>query len=304
MQIYDVIIVGGGPVGLYAAQALTKKGIDFLLLEAEKAIGGQPNFLYPEKLVDDVEMISARSAKEIVVAFSKGIDPEKVITGSPVVSIEEKENKVYVKTPSNEYVSKFVLLATGLGFQKPRTMGLPGEEKCQNIFYALKDPSIMENKKIVIFGGGDSALDWAKALSKISPFVSLVHRRMEFRGNPKTIEGCQLAVYLPFVPDHLTEKDGFCKDIAIKNVNDGTTLTLLSDFALVNYGQIPSPSTFALPLSQTGFGVLVADNQKVTDRIYAIGDCSYSPTKKKRIQPGIEETNSAIASLEQLLHAE
>jgi thioredoxin reductase (NADPH) len=303
MRNHDVIVVGGGPIGLYAAQVLSKKGIDFMLLEAEKSLGGQPRNLYPEKMVDDVELVSVRAAKDVISAFSRGIDPEKIKISSPVVSLAENKNEVFVKTAEQEYRSKFVILATGLGFQKPRTLGLTNEGKCANILYALKDPSAMSNKKIVIFGGGDSALDWAKALSKISPFVSLVHRRMEFRGDPKTIDGCKLAIYLPYVPEYLTEKEGFCKDITIKNVNDDALLTLSCDYVLVNYGQVPSPSTFALPLSQMGFGIVVKADQVVTERIYAVGDCAYSPTKKKRIQPGIEETDSAIISLERCLRA-
>jgi thioredoxin reductase (NADPH) len=304
MRNHDVIIVGGGPIGLYAAQVLSKKKIDFILLEAENSLGGQPHHLYPEKIVDDVELLSSRAAKDLVSAFLQGIDPEKIITSAPVVSLTENKNEVVVKTAEQEYVSKFVILATGLGFQKPRTLGLIDEEKCLNILYALRDPLVMQNKKVVIFGGGDSALDWAKALSKISPFVSLVHRRTEFRGDPKTIEGCKLAIYVPYVPDRLTEKEGLCKDITIKNANDGASLTLPCDYVLVNYGQIPSPSTFALSLSETGFGVVVKEDQSASERIYAVGDCAFSPTKKKRIQPGIEETNSAIISLERHLRKE
>jgi len=140
-------------------------------------------------------------------------------------------------------------------------------------------------------------LDWAKALSKISDEVSLIHRRTEFRGNPDTIIGCKLRLYLPYVPDHLIEKKGLCQEIVIKNVNDGSFVSLPVDVVLVNYGQIPSPSTFSYPLSKTGFGIEVGLHNRISPHVFAIGDCAYSQDKKKRIAPGMMEANEVLATL-------
>lgn len=304
MESHEVIVVGGGPVGLYAAAKLEELGIDYVLLEASHSLGGQLTALYPDKHIDDVAAFSSLPAKELASRLAQRIKPSRLVLGAAVSKLEEKDGKVIVFAADETYKGDFAIVATGLGFQKPRTMGLPNEEKCRNILYALTDLSLMKGKRIVIFGGGDSALDWAREISFLSPHVSLVHRRREFRGNPKTIEGRPIAIYVPFIPESLTEKDGLCLDVTIKNVEDGSLMTLPCDYLLVNYGLTPSLSVLGLPSAKNGFGILVGRDQRATERIYAVGDCASFPDKKKRIQPGFEEADAAIASLSSRLAAE
>jgi ferredoxin/flavodoxin---NADP+ reductase len=293
---FPCIIVGGGPIGLYTAARLESEKIPYLLLEAESQLGGQPLTLYPEKDVVDVKMFPTLKAKQIVKALEHSLDPKNIRCNSPVLSIEEEKDKILVTTPTETIECRYLILATGLGFHKPRTMGLADEEKCRNIFYSLKNFEELKNQRIVIFGGGDSALDWAKQLSAISPYVSLVHRRREFRGDPKTIEGCKLSLYLPYIPFKIEDKDGLCREITIQNVETNEFITLPSDVVLVNFGQVPTPSTLGLPLNNGIFGV-VAPNCQATPRIYVVGDCLFDPARKKRIQPGFEEVDWVISSL-------
>jgi len=297
MEKVTLLIVGGGPVGLYCAGRLEERGISYHLFEADSSLGGQPHSLYPAKDVVDVPLFTPRSGEQIVAGLLKRVNPKNISLSTLVLDIHETPESVLLHTTQGDYEGEYVILATGLGFHKPRPLGIPNEEKCSNILYALLDPETLSNQRIAIFGGGDSALDWARQLSKISPFVSLVHRRTEFRGDPKTIEGCKLALYLPYVPDHLEEKDGRCQTIFIKSVDDGALLPLPVDVVLVNYGQIPSPSTFAYKLSPVGFGIEVQPGYHVSPRVFAIGDCAYLPDKKKRIAPGMEEADAVIASL-------
>lgn len=296
MKIFPCLIIGGGPVGLYAAAKLEVEKIPYLLLEAEDRTGGQPASLYPEKDVVDVKMFPPQAASKIVEALKNALDPQHVRCLCPVLKIQEEKDKILVTTPTETLEARNVILASGLGFHKPRTMGLPNEEKCQNILYNLKDYASLKDKRIVIFGGGDSALDWAKQLSAISPFVSLVHRRREFRGDPKTIEDCPVHLYLPYIPFKIVEKDGLCCDIVIQNVETQDLVTIPVDTILVNFGQVPSPSTFGLPLNKGVFGVLAPHNQ-ASPRIYVVGDCLYDETRKKRIQPGFDEVDEVISSL-------
>lgn len=297
MKQTEIIVVGGGPIGLYAAGMLTKEKKDYLLLEAEEVLGGQPASLYPAKMVEDVPAYTPRPAIEIVNALVAGVPKDNIVMNCEVVEIKEDKDGVTVKTKAGDYRSNFVIIATGLGFHKPRPLGIENEEKCSNILYSLKDPEILKNKRIAIFGGGDSALDWAKQLSENSSCVSLIHRRTEFRGNPDTIKGCCLKLYLPYVPEKLTEIDGICRDITIKNVTDSTLVTLPVDYVMVNYGQIPSTTTFGLQQTTTGFGFLAKDDMSATKRIYVVGDCLYNPNYKKRIEPGMEEVKLALQSI-------
>lgn len=296
MKETTVAIIGGGPIGLYAAKILEKRGIPYLLFEAEDQLGGQLQRLYPEKDVEDLPEFPNEKAKNIILKLAQSIDKSKVLLRSPITQIQEMPNGVYLKS-KEEYLAQYVLIATGLGFYKPRLMGLPYEKQCSNIYYSLQNPQEMAQKRVVIFGGGDSALDWAKMLSSLSPFVSLVHRRKEFRGNPKTIEGAKIAIYLPYVPDSIEEKNTRCVSVTIKNVENASKIKLPCDAVLVNYGLVPSPSTFALPYSQEGFGILTNDAQQASERIYAIGDCCFQKDRRKRIKPGFEEADAAIASL-------
>jgi ferredoxin/flavodoxin---NADP+ reductase len=297
MEHYSVVIVGGGPIGLYAAGRLQEKGISYHLFEAETLLGGQPASLYPAKEVVDVPGFPPQSASDVVKTILAKVNPANISVETPVTRLTEKRECVEVKAAEKTIEADYVFLATGLGFHKPRLLGLPDEEKCANILYALKDPLVMKGKRVLIFGGGDSALDWARDVSKLSKHVSLIHRRTEFRGDVKTIEGCPLTIYLPYIPVAIHQKNGLCDKMTIQNVNDNTTLDMPCDYVLVNYGQIPSPSTFDLPLTSTGFGVLVDEKGKATPRIFALGDCSYFPEKKKRIEPGMKEVEAAISSL-------
>jgi hypothetical protein len=200
MWNYKIIVIGGGPVGIYAATKLHAKGVSYHVFEADTALGGQPIALYPEKSVDDVPSLGVHSGQGIIQSLLKLTSINDFTTTAVVTDLVEKEDHVEIRVNGETITAEYVFVATGLGFHTPRHMEIPDEEKCSNILYSVKDFSIMENKHVVIFGGGDSALDWAKAISAISPYVSLVHRRTEFRGDPATIKDCKVDLYLALRP--------------------------------------------------------------------------------------------------------
>lgn len=253
--------------------------------------------LYPEKMVVDVPEIGDMKSKEIVEVLIKGVDMSKVHENEEVKGINPLSKGVEVVTSLGKYKADNVIIATGLGNYKPRPLGVLGEERCRNVLYSLLDPSLMKDKDVAVFGGGDSALDWAAQLSDVAKRVHLVHRRTEFRGNADTIKGKDVILHLPYVPLAIYAEEGLAKKITIKKVDDGSTLDLDVDFVLVNYGSAPEPATFGFKMASGGFGLEVEDDFKVAEHVYACGDCVYSTEYKKRMVPGFREADIILSKL-------
>lgn len=293
----DVIVIGGGPIGLYFANLLEKENIDYLLLEASDKLGGQPLKLYPEKYIDDLNDFSHILARDFVNKLIKNIDLKNVKLNEKACRTQLFSEKVLIETSKNSYTARVLVIATGLGFYTPRKMNLEGENVCQNILYSLNDFSFLKNKKVAIFGGGDSALDWAKHVSLISNDVHLIHRRHEFRGDASTIKNSKnLIIHKPFIPYKLKIKENLATNIIIQEVGNETNLIDLPiDYILVNYGSIPSKETFGF--KSDGVAILVDDDFKINERIFVIGDASSYPNKKRRLQSGIAEADAVIKKL-------
>lgn len=289
----SLIIIGGGPIGLY----LASKCENYLLFEATDCLGGQLVKLYPEKIIDDLDGFEQIKAKDYIKLLIEKVNPSSIHLNEKVLSIK-RGKLIKVATSEGEYFADDVVITTGLGFPSPRPLGLEGEQDCSNILYSLQDFSFLKDKKVAIFGGGDSALDWAKHLSQISDHVSLIHRRTEFRGNPKTIEGINnLKLFLPYIPYSLNKTDDKCTQITIKKVSEteNELITLDVDYVLVNYGNIAEQTKFGFGEDETFINV--KDDYAVSPHIYAAGDVINYENKKRRIAPGNNEIDKILKEL-------
>lgn len=285
MKIFhNIIIVGAGPIGLYFASKCEKAEMDYLVLEATGEVGGQITHLYPEKEVVDLPNIESIKAKDYISLLSKEVNLKNIVFNQKVVSIID-DNKITLETKDSSYECNKLILATGLGATVPRPLGVEHENEVDNIIYNLTDYSFLKNKRIAIFGGGDSALDWAKQLSSLSKDVHLIHRRLEFRGNPETIKGCKdLKIHLPFVPEKIDVSNKKATSITIKNVESNELIKIDVDYVFVNFGNIAEQSSFNF--SMTGAFLNVDENYKVSNNIFAIGDVANYENKKRRMAPG------------------
>lgn len=294
-NFHKVIIIGAGPIGLYFASKCEEKKIDYLILEGSDEIGGQLTRLYPEKEIVDIPGISSIKAKNYIELLKSKISSNKVILNAKVNEIKNND-KFTIFTGKTAYFCEFLIIATGLGASVPRPLGVDREDECNNIICSIKSFDHLKNKRVAIFGGGDSALDWAKEISSISDYVHLIHRRLEFRGNPETIKNCKnLHIHLPYIPFSIECKDGKATSVTIKKVDEDKLEKIDIDYIFVNYGNIASFASF--PFKMDGSFLVVDESNNVEDKVFAIGDvCSYQ-NKTRRIAPGIKEADKVFNTI-------
>lgn len=294
--MYKVIVIGAGPIGLYLAGRLKEMGLSHLILEAGETVGGQLMALYPEKEIVDLPGIESILAKDYITLLANKIDCKALKLSEEVVNIKSFDNHVEVVTNNETFQSEYVIIATGLGFYKPKTMGLPSENEFTNIIYKLTSFAFLKDKKVAIFGGGDSALDWAKEISKVTTEIFLVHRRREFRGNFDTIKNIkEIQIKTPYVPYSLIIENNQLNGVKIKHAEEDNFIDLRVDYILVNFGNIPSPVVFDVPKQNTG--IICDEYRCVINRVYVAGDAIGVPGKIKRIGNGLKDADSILNTL-------
>lgn len=291
----NIIIIGAGPIGLYLAGKCEEAKLDYLVLEGSSEIGGQITHLYPEKEVVDIPGIESIKAADYISLLATKVDMSKIMLNQQVISILPGK-EIKLTTKNNNFSCNKLVIATGLGTSAPRPLGVEHEKEVANIVYNLNDFTFLKNKRIAIFGGGDSALDWAKQLSQISDDVHLVHRRTEFRGNPDTIKDCKkLKLHLPYVPKEISITGDLATSITIQKVEADETIVIPVDYIFVNYGNIAQQSNF--PFSMTGAFLNVNSELEVSENIYAIGDVANYENKTRRMAPGNIEADKIFEKI-------
>ncbi len=304
----DVIIIGAGPVGLFAVHQLGIKGLTAVVIDNLDKVGGQCIELYPDKPIYDIPAVPECTGEELTKKLSEQIRPFKTefFLNERVDEVNQEKNHWFVKTNNNnKFIAPNIIIAGGVGSFEPRKLSLKDTDKFEgkSIFYSVKNKEQFKNKNISIFGGGDSALDWALELSKFSK-INLIHRRNEFRGAPHTLseikklekEG-KIFIKTPCQLDSI-EGEKAIKSITIK-FEDGKTEKISTDVILSFFGLVMKLG----PIAEWGLNMnkktiqVNAENFETNKKgIFAVGDiCSY-PGKLKLILSGFHEV--ALASVE------
>jgi thioredoxin reductase (NADPH) len=290
----DVIIIGAGPIGIFAVHQLGIKGLKAEVIDNLDKPGGQCIELYPDKPIYDIPAIPECTGKELTENLLKQINPFKTN-----FHYNERVNK------EKNFIAPNIIIAGGVGSFEPRKILLKEALKFEgkSIFYSISNKDFFKNKNISIFGGGDSALDWALELSKTSK-INLIHRRNEFRGAPHTLAEIKKLEKQGKIsiktPCQLTDIIGIndIKSIKIKYENGKTeeieTNIILSFFGLImKLGPI---AEWGLNMDKKTISVNTDNFQTNKPGIFAVGDiCSY-PGKLKLILSGFHEV--ALASVE------
>ena len=297
----DVLVIGAGPVGLFAVHQLGIIGLKAEVVDNLDKPGGQCIELYPDKPIYDIPAIPKCTGETLTKNLLEQIKPFKanIHLGERVQEIKKEDNKWKIITNKNKiFISPNVIIAGGVGSFEPRKFNVDNAEKFENkgVYYSVKDKNLFKNKKVSIFGGGDSALDWAIELSKTSE-VTLIHRRNEFRGAQhstdlikKLEKENKIKVKTPFQMDSINGKDNITS-IFVKG-DDGKKEEINTDFVLGFFGLIMKLGPIAewgLNLDKKTIPVNTENFQTNKEGIFAIGDiCSY-PGKLKLILSGFHE---------------
>jgi len=190
---YDMVIIGGGPVGLFGTFYAGLRDMKALLIDAQDELGGQLVSLYPEKIVYDVGGLAGIQAYELaqrLIEQAKMFGPDIRVNEWADMIEKTSDNMWIVKTDKGSYKTKTIFIAAGIGKIVPSRLGAKGEIEYENkgVYYTVRRKKDFEGKRILVVGGGDSAVDWALNLAPVAKSVTLIHRRDQFRAHERSVK--------------------------------------------------------------------------------------------------------------------
>ncbi|MDA3128488.1 SidA/IucD/PvdA family monooxygenase [Aliibacillus thermotolerans] len=304
-EMYDVTIIGAGPVGLFTAFYAGMRSMSVKLIDSLPEVGGQLSALYPEKYIYDVAGFPKVKAQELVDVLT-----EQANQFSPTICLNESvENVVKLEdgtfqltTNEKSHYSRTVIITAGAGAFQPRELKVDNAEKYRNkcLHYFIKDLNQFKDRRVLVCGGGDSAVDWALSLEPIAKEVTLIHRRNKFRAHEHSVEllkKSSVNVRTPYEVGEIIGNDDAIEQILVKEVRGEDTFLLDVDDLVVNFGFVTSLG----PLKNWGLEIdknsIVVNSKMETNipGIYAAGDvCTYEG-KVKLIATGFGEAPIAVS---------
>jgi thioredoxin reductase (NADPH) len=309
----DILIIGAGPVGLFTVFEAGLLGLDCVLIDNLDKIGGQCSELYPEKPIYDIPGVANQTAQEHVDALLEQIKPfdYEVFLNERVEKIdqisEEDINSWKVTTSEGkEFIAKSIFIAAGAGSFEPRrppNIENPDRFLEQGVSYSVRSKEKFRDKNLLIFGGGDSALDWTVELSDIAKSIKLVHRRDEFRGAPNTeaqmrelVNEGKIELKTPYVIENLIGEEKVT-GVELKNFETKVIEEVQADELLFLFGlnkKLGPISEWGLDMSNKKISVDTEKFETSTKGIFAVGDINDYPGKLDLILCGFHETTLAV----------
>ena len=309
----DIVIIGAGPVGLFTVFEAGLLGLDCVLIDNLDKIGGQCSELYPEKPIYDIPGVPNQTAQEHVDALLKQIEPfnYEVFLNQRVDRLEQLTDddlSAWKVTTSekNEFITKSVFIAAGAGSFEPRrppNIENPDRFIDKGMSYAVRSKDKYKNKDLIIFGGGDSALDWTVELADIAKSIKLVHRRDEFRGAPNTeaqmrelVETGNVELLTPYVIEDLLGND-FIEGVQVKNFESKEIEDIACDEVLFLFGlnkKLGPIANWGIDMADKKISVDTEKYETSTKGLFAVGDINHYPGKLDLILCGFHETTLAV----------
>ena len=301
MNKTDALIIGAGPTGLFTAHQLKLIGLDCEVVDNLDKIGGQCIELYPDKPIYDIPAIPVCTGEELTNNLIEQIKPFKTNfhLSDRVEEIKKDKNTWFIKTSKGkEFKAPNIIIAGGVGSFEPRKFSVKECEKFEGkgIFYSIKDKAIFKDKTVTIFGGGDSALDWAIELSNTSN-IKLVHRRNEFRGAESSVNKVKelekqgkIEILTQYQLNSVEGADKI-NSVEIKH-EDESIKKIKTDYVLGFFGlimQLGPIINWGLNLDKKLIPVNTENFETNQKGIFAIGDICTYPGKLKLILSGFHE---------------
>lgn len=299
----DVIIIGAGPVGLFAVFELGLLDMKCHLVDILDKPGGQCSELYPEKPIYDIPAWPVITGQDLTDRLMEQIAPfhPTFHLGQMAEKLSRQDNGNWELTTSENTVieAPVIVIAAGGGSFMPKKPALPGidDYEGKGVFYAVRKMEQFRGKKILIAGGGDSALDWALNLQPIAAEVALIHRRDDFRAAPDSVNKMRALVAAGDMKLHIADlkglegADGALSGVQVASKDQGD-FTIPCDTLLAFYGltmKLGPIANFGLNLHENLIPVDTEKFETQTPQIFSIGDINWYPGKLKLILSGFHE---------------
>ena len=310
----DVVIVGAGPCGLFQVFELGLLGLHAEVIDSIRQPGGQCTELYPDKPIYDIPAIPMCSGEELTAALLKQIEPFNcgMHLNEEVSIVRAKgDDSFHVETNTGtQFHAKAVVIAAGVGSFQPRQLRVPDAEEFdgKTLHYRVKEPKQFAGKRLVILGGGDSALDWVLELSNVAEHITLVHRRDEYRAVPASVDKMRklvadgkMDVIESAKATAIDGENGVITSITVQS-KDSEQFNVPADHVLVFFGLAPKLGPIAewgLDINRKTINVDTEKFETSEPGIYAIGDINFYPGKKKLILCGFHEAALAAFAIKQ-----
>ena len=304
-DIYDVTIIGAGPTGLFGAFYAGMRTMKTKIIDALPEPGGQLTALYPEKLIFDAPGFPKVIAKDLVkLLMEQAVQwNPAVCLGERVMSLAQDTDGIWIlTTDKDKHYTRTVVVAAGVGAFAPNKLGVADVEKYEgtSLFYFVKEKAAFKGKRLLIVGGGDSAVDWAINLHGVAESITLIHRRDEFRAHESSVtemRALPINILTPYEVKSVVG-NGKIEKVVIFNNQTKEETALEVDAILVNVGfkaDIGPIREWGLELDKKGRGVVVNFRMETNlPGVFAAGDIAAEEVKMNLIATGYGQAAMAV----------
>ncbi|WP_096190034.1 NAD(P)/FAD-dependent oxidoreductase [Evansella halocellulosilytica] len=311
-EVYDITIIGGGPTGLFTAFYGGMRQAKVKIIEAMPQLGGQLSALYPEKYIYDIAGFPKVRAQELIDNLVEQADQfsPTISLEQTVENVEKGDDDIFtIKTNKETHYSKAVVITAGVGAFQPRKLQIEGAEQYEgkNLHYFVSDLNKFAGDRVLLAGGGDSAVDWTLMLEDIAEDIMIVHRRNKFRAHEHSVEQLhsseKIKIRTPYVVHKLHGDGEKITAVDIKEKDGDNIQTIEVDAVIVNYGFVSALG----PIKEWGLEIeknsIVVNTKMETNikGIYAAGDVTTYDGKVKLIACGFGEAPIAVNNAKALI---